>query len=218
MAFDPLPGALLGWEPTSESLDAWLRYNVRRRALGDTGDGTRIAVISDPSVTSYTDYTIPSATPWQYAVTQTVLTGSDELESEPGWTTVEGNVYSAFVHDWLNPAYYVELRGQTQTRGIEPDISYVLPWGAERETAHVGSRLTDTFEVGLTDVWRDNPEVWTGLRTLLERQARLGSVMVLRQHRDVRVFCTIEAPSASDSPAMFQQSVRVRAVAIDEEV
>lgn len=216
MSFASLPGAYITWDQTSESLDAWLRYNVWRR--DDEGVVERIAVISDPTLTTYTDNTIPSDTPWEYAVTQSIQVGPEEVESEPEWFTAQGTIRSTFLHDWRNPAFYVELLGQAQRRAVEPSISYVLPWGQTEYTAHAGPLIATPVELEVTDAWYDNPDTWRAVRELIERQRDLGSVMVLRGHRDVRMFCAIDGNNAGDQPVLYTQSLRFTNLNVEEGV
>lgn len=216
--FAELPGAQNTWTATSESLAVWLRYNVYRRLNGTAGDGTRIAVIQDPNITTYTDYTVASGVAYDYAVTQTILTGSDELESEKTWLTTEGQVHSAFLHDVRAPSHYVELQIQSQRHALEQDVAYAQVWGRRTPTAHFGPGQRDVVELSLTDAWFNNPDAWTTLRTLMDRQRVNGAVLMLRQHRDIRMFCQLDGPSRQDAAVLFTQTLRLREVHYDEEV
>lgn len=217
--FAELPGVAVDWIATAEPLSSWLRYSVYRRLNGETGSGTRIAVINDPSLATYTDYTVKSAVAYDYNVTQTVQIGADEIESDfAAWATTELQIHSAFLHDVREPAYYVELQLNSQSHAIEQDAAYAQVWGRRTPTAHFGPGQRDTVELSLTDAWLRNPEAWTALRTLIDRQREQGSILMLRQHRDVRMFCQLEGPSRQDATVLYQLGLRAHEVFYEESV
>jgi hypothetical protein len=74
----------LTWDQTTYGTDVWQGYTITRQASGGP-DATEIVWrrITSPSQVSIVDYVPASGYEYTYTITQTILTGLDELTSEP---------------------------------------------------------------------------------------------------------------------------------------
>jgi hypothetical protein len=220
MSFDPLPGAYLTWDESSEPLSSFLRYQVYRRVAGETtwnalSDGR----ITDRSLTAYLDYAVESGVLYEYDVTQWSDSSGEELESDHT-VGVQGTliIRDLFIHDASVPDYYAQLHVQQQTIDVAQDIAYLQPWAHQSPTAHVGNVQTRTLDVPLTGQWGYSQsslsdDAYRALLTLVTRQRTEGSSLIARQGRDVFLYCVIDSGlNRQDSPMQFGQRLKLREV------
>ncbi len=219
ISFATLPHAYLTWTESAVALADFLRYQVYRRVQGDTS-WTKIARITDRSITFYQDYNIGGESDtYEYAVTQVQDVSGDEVESAfPAAVSVTVTIDSVFVHDVANPDYYIEIIGDAQRVEMQPQLAYVQPWSRRSPTAHVGPGLGQAYEVVWRTSWEDRANAWRTLVTLLERQKDNGSVFMVRQGRDVRSFCAIEPSGRGDEFVAYDGRLTLRETHYREEV
>lgn len=216
---NPLPGAYLTWEPTEESGDAFLRYQVYRRLSGDTA-WTKIARITDPSVTFYSDYRVPATgDEYEYAVTQVIDVGGEEVESDfPSSVAAATLARSSFIHPVTQPERYVEYLAEANSVAVTPEIAYVQPWGRSLPTAHVSPVRRREYQLGTRRSWLDDRALWDSLLDFIDLQATSGAVFLLR-HARTHAYVQIDAVNRDDAGSvMFDAPVRLTEVYYREEV
>ncbi len=219
ISFATLPHAYLTWTESAVALATFLRYQVYRRVQGDTS-WTKIARITDRSITSFQDYNIGGESEtYEYAVTQVQDVSGEEVESAfPTAVSATVTIDSVFLGDVAAPDYYVEIIGDAQRVASQPQLAYVQPWSRTSPTAHVGPALGQGIEVVWRTSWEDRANCWRTLLTLLERQKDNGSVFMVRHGRDVRSFCVIEGLERGDEFVAYDGRVTLREVHYREEV
>ncbi|MGK2898613.1 MAG: hypothetical protein ACSLE9_07980 [Burkholderiaceae bacterium] len=210
MTFAPLPGAYINWDESAEPLASFLRYSVYRRLDGDTGDGTRIATITDRSLTTYTDYQIGSDDAYEYNITQTIDNGAEELESEFGeWLTALLVIESVFVHSVPHPEIYAEFLPEGFGDVREQDIVEEQAYRRAAPTSFIGPRDQGVAQIPWSDSWIEGSEQWAAVRRLMAAQAA-GDTLMIRNTRDIRMFGAIHAPSRSHSRVMYAGAITFR--------
>lgn len=218
MTFSALPGISVQFDESAEPLDTFLRYNIRRRLLGDSSDGIRIATITDRSFTTYFDDTVGSAVAYQYNVTVTSEVGGEEVEGDlVDWVTAQIEIHSVFIHSHRRPEVYGEFQIHAQSAAPEQDIAEVQVWGRSSPTAHIGPRLQQVASIQWRDTWYQGSEQWAAVEALMAAQAA-GDMLVFRQHRGLRMFGTLHAPQRSDAPVLFDAGLTFRAKHFEERV
>jgi len=220
MSFAALPHNYLTWDPVTTPLTEFIRYNVLRRENGQTS-WTRLKVITDRTLTFYQDYTAESDTLYEYAVTQTKMVGTEELDSNvPTPVTAQLTITSFFLHDTAAPENYVELKARALQVAPDQEVQYVLPWGRRRPTAHIGNKNTSALSFDVYRSWQDElEEAWEALTNLQQRQRDNGAVICARQQLGVRFFTQIEKIGRDHRVGQLTRvSVQLREVNYDEEV
>jgi hypothetical protein len=213
-----LPGAYLNWSESSESLAQFLRYSVYRRLAGDTGDGTRIATITDRGLTTYTDYTIGSAVGYEYSVTQTIDNGVDEIEGEfVDWASVTIEVHSVFIHSHQHPEIYGEFEVEGYSDSREQDISENQVFRRTAPTSFIGPRNQGIASIPWRESWFEGSEEWDAVIDLMAAQAD-GDMLVLRQHRGIRMFGMLHSPGRSHAQVLYEGSLTFRENHFTEQV
>ena len=213
-----LPNIYLTWDPSTESLDTFLRYQVYRRPFGES-DWTKLARITDRSIAFYNDYSAGSGIVYQYAVTQVRDVAGEEVESAfPAAVEADLIIRSVFIHDVGAPSHYVELAGHSMRAAIEQPIVYKQIWSRRAPTAHVGNVLAERYEIEVTEGWDESAEIWRATRDLIDRQRSTGATLMARQYRDVRVFGVIESPGRDDAQVLYTEGLRFSEVHHNEEV
>jgi hypothetical protein len=88
---DPVPTAVrLSWDQTAYAAPEFVETTITRTADGGPDDGTVIlARITDPSVVALYDYTPASGYEYTYGASVTILTGLDEVSSDPVTATAQ---------------------------------------------------------------------------------------------------------------------------------
>lgn len=220
MSFDALPHNYLTWTESAVSLSYFLRYNIYRRESGTTA-WVRLKVISDRALTFYQDYTAESDVLYEYAVTQVQSINGEEIESDfPTPVTVTLVLLNVFLHDVAAPEHYVQVKARALDVTPEQDIAYVIPWGRNKPTAHIGNKLTSVLSLDVYRDWETElDDVWEELQNLQARQRENGAVICARQRLKVRHFTQIESIERGHRVGQLTRiTIRLREVNYDEEV
>lgn len=212
-----LPGLYVNWDASVLGLDVWTSYAVYRRVVGEA-EWIRIARIRDKSATSIADYTPAADVTYEYAVTQTKDDG-EEIESEKQDPAPSGTLTFRFVyiHDAGSPEVFVALPAQSMNVDPYQDVVFLQPWGRQAPTAHVGEVEASVVRVTQVGAWDGDSGYWTKLMALITRQRTTGAILVARQRRGVRIFCTAVQPSRSDD-LLFTASVELHQTYYQEDV
>lgn len=214
-----LPNIYLTWDPSTESLDTFLRYQVYRRELG-ASEWTKLARITDRGVAYYNDYGARSGTTYEYAVTQVKDVAGEEVEGVfPAPVQAQLAIVSIFVHALASPSVYAELDADRASYAREQDIAYVLPASRRVPTPHVGRRRQRVVRAEMGDeAWDDSAEIWRAVEDLQEAQYALGSKLMLRGPRDLAFVAALESPERDDRHVAYGASLTLREVYHREEV
>lgn len=219
MSMAALPHAYLTWTASTEPLATFLRYQVYRRAQGETA-WLKLARITDRGISYYQDYLAGSGVTYEYAVTQVSDVAGEEVESAfPAPVSAALVIRSLFLHDVASPSNYAEIRGQATTLTLQPSVEYVQPWGRTAPVAHVGGVQAYVLDVSMTDSWDGQRDVWRAIANLMTRQRENGAVLMARQMRDVRLFVAIDSADRDDrTQVLYSAGVRLREVYHREDV
>jgi hypothetical protein len=213
-----LPLIYLTWEPSAEPVATFLRYQVYRREAGTEG-WTKLARITDQTVAFYQDATVGSGVAYEYAVTQVIDVGGEEIESAfPTEVGASLEIDSAFIHAVPSPERYAEVFADTQSVVPEQEIQYVQPWAASAPVAHVGRSRPHVVELEIEEWWGTGEELWAALEGLQALQREVGAVLMVRQRRGVRFFAVMEQLERDDEAVGFTARIRLREVSYNEEV
>jgi hypothetical protein len=217
MSFAVLPAIFLSWDASAEPLSTFLRYQVYRRVAGDT-DWTKMARITDRSLTTWTDYEIEGLVVYDYAVTVVADVSGEEIESAfPTAVQSLVTINSLFLHDQAAPEHYVQMAVQADTIAPQQVMTFVQPRGQSDPIAHVGRTLSKQLSFSFTGQWTAtdstrNSDVWDALEELQLRQQTNGSTLVCRTTRGVFAYCVITDMPRTDQPMQYGVSLKLQRV------
>lgn len=219
---DTLPAAHLTWtQVVPGGSESFVGYDVKRRIAG-TSAWTRLATISVVSTVTYTDYTIMPGVTYEYAVTWTATSGAStlvSLEQVPSPFAM-GLWDHLFIHDVLDPTYFVRYDQWEAQEDVQQQVEYVLLAGRQAPTAQIGERQSRKFSVpSLTRPFNEPlGQRWVTLEELVTRQRTNGSIFCARFGiAQVGVFCQM-AISRSYNHMEYEMDLEIVEVAYVETV
>lgn len=202
LRFDRQPSAiLLSWEETGYDPSTFEHYNIYRRTSTQT-EAERILLrkITSPSQTTFLDMNPASRTEYVYSISQTILFGTEELES----ATTDAATTIVLPHTIIAAAdaaddYRIVIKYWTE-RGWEDntDGQEILPWGASKPTVLFGSVYYRTPRITARFVDDDEGSILdyqSAINDLLARR----SIVCFRDPKGRRIFGVIKKTGHEDT-------------------
>lgn len=217
---ESLPAVRVRWDQVVPGAgETFVEYDIRRRIAGETVY-TRIAIIETVSVVFYDDYSVEPGTTYEYSILWQADTVGGRLQSAD--QDPPQSAYLVFDYAWLhefdNPVYHVRLPAYAVQITPVQGIVFNRAWGRPQPTAFVGEAFHRTIGITTLPQMRRSRALWTMMQAIMQRQATVGSVLVLRVGVDrARFFCHIASGGYSPvNEIQYEQSVQLQEVFYDE--
>jgi hypothetical protein len=205
----------LTWDQTAYGTDVWQGYTLTRTApLGSADAGTvELARLSSPASVFFIDYLPASGVEYTYAITQTILTGLDELTSVPVEATASVTLGGVVLCSTASPGTIrTNLRYTRErdfTRRIDEAI-YVPLSGEEPTTVRSPSRIREPDFVA--QLFDDTAATAAVRRDELEAIDISAHTLCYRDNHGRKLFCVLSKYRLTDQvPDWYTADLGLRA-------
>lgn len=204
----------LTWDQTEYGTDVWQEYTLTRTATSGPDAGTVIlARLTSPSSVFFLDYLPASGVEYTYAITQTILTGLDELTSVPVEATASVTLGGVVLCSTASPGTLRTALRYTNERDHNRQIQeavYVPLSGIEPTTVRSPSRIREPdFDAQLFD---DDGATAIVRKDELEDLDTSAHTLCYRDNTGRKIFVVLSGLRITDQvPDWFVASISLRA-------
>lgn len=201
----------LTWDQTEYGTGVWQEYTLSRSAPG--GLTVILARLTSPSSTFFIDYLPASGVEHTYAITQTILTGLDELTSVPVEATASIALGGVVLCSTASPGMIRTILRYTSDRDHNRKIDeavYVPLSGDDPTTVRSPSRIRQ--QDFTAQLFSDAGAAAAVRRDELEAVDTSAHTLCYRDNHGRKIFCVLSECKLTDKvPDWYEAAIELRA-------